>query len=317
MKIALCIEYDGSNYSGWQKQNDVDSIQGEIENALESIGLEKLDTSMFINCCQMNFQVDSGANVWAVITSDVLIFYVPTRTSVESVSGDKFESTGWGGMIINLNGKPCLCSPVYVCPQNPRNTFSLGALKTNSCFKATMLDTFSSLTLVDHHDNETVIKTNVSNGLDFVELQIMSFSSLVQTTSLTTSNSKTVPTINQLSSQLSNAVILSSRDHQNNFIFNSKVMSIIATYFVSLHKNQNPQTLAIRKMNELLFDCKPSRVTTYNIIPSSPSISSITQDTILKPLVASLSKSVLRTQSPEYIYQLLHLSLSHSSKSTN
>ena len=44
MKIALCIEYDGSNFSGWQKQNDVDSIQGEIEKALESIALEKLNT---------------------------------------------------------------------------------------------------------------------------------------------------------------------------------------------------------------------------------------------------------------------------------
>ncbi len=44
MKIALCVEYDGSNYSGWQKQNDVDSIQGEIEKALESIVLEKIDT---------------------------------------------------------------------------------------------------------------------------------------------------------------------------------------------------------------------------------------------------------------------------------
>ena len=39
MKIALCIEYDGSNYSGWQKQNDVDSIQGEIEKALGILGL--------------------------------------------------------------------------------------------------------------------------------------------------------------------------------------------------------------------------------------------------------------------------------------
>ena len=44
MRIALCIEYDGSNFSGWQKQNDVESIQGDIEKALESIALEKLDT---------------------------------------------------------------------------------------------------------------------------------------------------------------------------------------------------------------------------------------------------------------------------------
>jgi tRNA pseudouridine38-40 synthase len=44
MRIALCIEYDGSLFSGWQKQNDVDSIQGDIEKALENIALEKLDT---------------------------------------------------------------------------------------------------------------------------------------------------------------------------------------------------------------------------------------------------------------------------------
>jgi len=44
MKIALCAEYDGSNYSGWQKQNDTDSVQGEIEKALESIAKEKIDT---------------------------------------------------------------------------------------------------------------------------------------------------------------------------------------------------------------------------------------------------------------------------------
>lgn len=44
MKIVLCIEYDGSNFSGWQKQNDVMSVQGEIEKALENIALKKLDT---------------------------------------------------------------------------------------------------------------------------------------------------------------------------------------------------------------------------------------------------------------------------------
>ena len=33
MRIALCIEYDGSLFSGWQKQNDVDSIQGDIDKA--------------------------------------------------------------------------------------------------------------------------------------------------------------------------------------------------------------------------------------------------------------------------------------------
>ncbi len=38
-RIKLTIEYDGSGYSGWQKQPDRKTIQGEIENAIfKSIG---------------------------------------------------------------------------------------------------------------------------------------------------------------------------------------------------------------------------------------------------------------------------------------
>jgi len=37
MKIRIKIEYDGSNYSGWQLQVGQDSIQGRLEAALERI----------------------------------------------------------------------------------------------------------------------------------------------------------------------------------------------------------------------------------------------------------------------------------------
>lgn len=40
-RILLVIEYDGTNYSGWQKQPNVKTIQGEIENAIfRAIGVE-------------------------------------------------------------------------------------------------------------------------------------------------------------------------------------------------------------------------------------------------------------------------------------
>lgn len=40
-RVLLTIEYDGSNYFGWQKQPKFKTIQGEIENAiLKSIGEE-------------------------------------------------------------------------------------------------------------------------------------------------------------------------------------------------------------------------------------------------------------------------------------
>src|SRR5260370_26058975 len=37
MVLKLTVEYDGSNYSGWQLQPRHDSIQGRIEAALETI----------------------------------------------------------------------------------------------------------------------------------------------------------------------------------------------------------------------------------------------------------------------------------------
>ncbi len=41
MKIALGIEYQGTNYYGWQRQENVRSIQEQLENALSIIANEK------------------------------------------------------------------------------------------------------------------------------------------------------------------------------------------------------------------------------------------------------------------------------------
>ncbi len=40
--IKLIIEYDGTNYYGWQKQPNYTSVQGEIEKAIEIITREKI-----------------------------------------------------------------------------------------------------------------------------------------------------------------------------------------------------------------------------------------------------------------------------------
>ena len=41
--IKLVIEYDGKGFNGWQKQPNKLNIQGEIEQAIESITKEKID----------------------------------------------------------------------------------------------------------------------------------------------------------------------------------------------------------------------------------------------------------------------------------
>ena len=42
-RICLTIEYDGTNYSGWQKQPKAKTIQGEIELAIEKTIGEKVE----------------------------------------------------------------------------------------------------------------------------------------------------------------------------------------------------------------------------------------------------------------------------------
>jgi tRNA pseudouridine38-40 synthase len=45
MKIALGIEYQGTHYCGWQRQNHCDSVQANVELALSQIANHKIDIS--------------------------------------------------------------------------------------------------------------------------------------------------------------------------------------------------------------------------------------------------------------------------------
>lgn len=42
-KIALCVEYIGTNYCGWQRQSHCASVQEQVETALASIAAHKVD----------------------------------------------------------------------------------------------------------------------------------------------------------------------------------------------------------------------------------------------------------------------------------
>ena len=43
MKIALGIEYNGKQYCGWQRQEEVRSVQEELEKALSFVANEKIE----------------------------------------------------------------------------------------------------------------------------------------------------------------------------------------------------------------------------------------------------------------------------------
>lgn len=54
-RIALGIEYDGSKYYGWQRQNDVRSVQEKLEKALSQVANEPIS----VNCAG---RTDSGVH---------------------------------------------------------------------------------------------------------------------------------------------------------------------------------------------------------------------------------------------------------------
>lgn len=43
MKYAACIEYDGTNYCGWQRLEHLPSVQGEVEKALSSVANHQIE----------------------------------------------------------------------------------------------------------------------------------------------------------------------------------------------------------------------------------------------------------------------------------
>lgn len=55
MRVALGIEYEGSNYAGFQRQTTLKTVQGELERALSTVANEKIE----IQCAG---RTDAGVN---------------------------------------------------------------------------------------------------------------------------------------------------------------------------------------------------------------------------------------------------------------
>ena len=45
MKVKLTLEYDGTNYCGWQVQPNGNTVQAELEKALFSLTGEKISVT--------------------------------------------------------------------------------------------------------------------------------------------------------------------------------------------------------------------------------------------------------------------------------
>lgn len=60
MRIALGIEYDGTHYHGWQKQENLSTIQGQVEEALSKVA----DASIYVSCAG---RTDAGVHAYGQV----------------------------------------------------------------------------------------------------------------------------------------------------------------------------------------------------------------------------------------------------------
>ncbi len=76
MQIKLTIEYDGTNYSGWQLQNGQDSVQARIEAALEKIFASLVRV-------RASGRTDAGVHALAALSSGFAhLLYHPFKPAV-------------------------------------------------------------------------------------------------------------------------------------------------------------------------------------------------------------------------------------------
>ena len=74
--IKLIIEYDGTNYSGWQRQNNVMTIQEKVERAIEELTGEKIKITG-------SSRTDAGVHAKGYTGN----FYTNSKISAEKFTG--------------------------------------------------------------------------------------------------------------------------------------------------------------------------------------------------------------------------------------
>ena len=124
-RIALAIEYDGSHFSGWQRQSSshVRTIQAELENALGKVAdtevattcAGRTDAGVHATCQVVHFDtpVDRGIKAWVRGTNSLLpdSIRVIWASSVDESFHARFSATARRYVYIILRDK--VASAIY------------------------------------------------------------------------------------------------------------------------------------------------------------------------------------------------------------
>lgn len=100
MRVKLIIEYDGTNYVGWQKQRNGRSIQEEIEQCIEQILKKKIDifvagrTDSGVHALSQvaHFDIDNELNL-EKFTSSLNFFLNKSKNAISIIGSCKVSSS--------------------------------------------------------------------------------------------------------------------------------------------------------------------------------------------------------------------------------
>ena len=243
------------------------------------------------------------------------------------VDGSMVQAMGWGGILIALGTTTYMLSPVFHCPQNPKNTFTPTTVLTFSNFKRAIVDTHKRVVLIDNNNTRHDIITTQDNDLDFATLQIVMMNpdaTLSYTNQIDNSKISSIqPSIN--------ALVTKTEKPSYRPILHPRTIE----YYVLMHKLHSPRDQAIHTINTVLNNryqpfligaqrkanmiqkslAKDNKTSLASLehINDHPVVHSTHCHEIVQPIMNKLSRSAKSYYTrPLQQYQRLHLSCLHT-----
>ena len=297
----------------------------------------RLPPSKFTLYKKVNFQVDSGANVSAINDPSLFYFFIRTKTEINQASGSEYTSQGWGGLLIQCGKNTHLLAPVHLTPESPCNLFSVGSLRTFSGFQKAIHSLHDKLFFVDSFGNSCTYPVQTTNGLDFKTFQVLSFhKTILSNTNLlvdplqqlpmieshpqrSVNNNSTSPDLPIVNMNTTTELIDNELSAYGKLpVLPRNVLSLIATFYVHLHRDTSPQEKAISTMNQLLANhfARVPQDTTYIFGPyPETALTDISDNSYCRPITNKLSRKSSRNLANWQEYIHLHLATMHASDS--
>lgn len=184
MNIRLDIQYDGTNYKGWQKQPQAPSIQEEIEKTIYKVFHQKVNlvaagrTDAGVHAYKQvaNFSIETGVpadKIYYWLNSNLARDIRITRSlEVEDSFHARFDAKKKNYTYRIYNSKPS--HPIY------RNNFhfvynklDIGAMVEASSFFLGTHDfkSFSALLDPDTSTTRTIERLDIKNNYPFIDLE--------------------------------------------------------------------------------------------------------------------------------------------------